>query len=64
MNQFQKDNRCTILASLAESEYCKQKNFDPQDPRCAKLIITGKMVKVSGPHTKYCELVLSTCCRF
>ncbi|CAH1373638.1 hypothetical protein MTP99_015007 [Tenebrio molitor] len=50
---IEKDNRCTILASLAESEYCKQKNFDPQDPRCAKLIITGKMVKVDKDSSEY-----------
>ncbi|RZC40965.1 Pyrid oxidase 2 domain containing protein [Asbolus verrucosus] len=47
------DNRCTILASLAESEYCKQKNFDPQDPRCAKLIITGKIIKVDNSSSEY-----------
>ncbi|EEZ99047.1 protein CREG1 [Tribolium castaneum] len=48
-----KDNRCTIMASLAESDYCKQKDFDPQDPRCAKLIITGKMLKIDKSSPEY-----------
>lgn len=37
------------MASLAQSDYCAQNEFDPQDPRCAKLIISGKLVKVPRP---------------
>ncbi|CAH0558671.1 unnamed protein product [Brassicogethes aeneus] len=41
------NNKVTIMASLAEENYCSLKNFDPQDPRCAKVMITGKIIKVN-----------------
>jgi len=34
------------VLSLAQSDYCKKKSFDPEDPRCAQLTLTGKFVKV------------------
>lgn len=34
------------MASLAETNYCETENFDPQDPRCAKVLLTGKLLKV------------------
>ncbi|XP_066583031.1 protein CREG1 [Prorops nasuta] len=42
-----KDNRATLLMSLAEGDYCKQKDWDPMDPRCARVIMTGKIVPVN-----------------
>ncbi|KAF2899695.1 hypothetical protein ILUMI_06480 [Ignelater luminosus] len=42
------DNRVTIMATLAESSYCSQNNLDPQDPRCAKVIISGHFHKVDN----------------
>lgn len=47
------DNRCTILASLAESDYCKSQHFDPQDPRCARVILTGHLVRVNETTDEY-----------
>lgn len=32
--------------SLAQSDYCKEKQYDPEDPRCAKVILTGTFAKV------------------
>ncbi|XP_065156336.1 protein CREG1-like [Atheta coriaria] len=40
------DNRVTVLASLAEVAYCSKKEYDPQDPRCGRLIITGKLLQI------------------
>jgi len=34
------------MFSLAQSDYCKKKSYDPEDPRCAQLTLTGKFVKV------------------
>ncbi|XP_011252500.2 protein CREG1 [Camponotus floridanus] len=41
-----KDNRATLLVSLAEKSYCKDKHLDPMDPRCAKVTLTGIIVPV------------------
>lgn len=37
------------MATLAQSDYCKTKDYDPQDPRCAKLIISGRIMKPNSP---------------
>jgi len=38
--------KASVTASLAQSEYCTQKNLDPEDPRCAHVILTGEIKKV------------------
>lgn len=40
------DNRCSLSMTLAQSNYCKENNFDPEDPRCAHLVLTGRVEKV------------------
>jgi len=47
------NNNCTIMATLAETDYCNQEDFDPQDPRCAKLIISGKLIQVDNATHEY-----------
>lgn len=47
------NNKVTIMASLAELEYCEREDFDPQDPRCAKVIITGRLKKVNESTSEY-----------
>ncbi|CAH1990826.1 unnamed protein product [Acanthoscelides obtectus] len=47
------DNRVTIMATLAETRYCESKSFDPQDPRCAKVISTGRLVNVPKDTDEY-----------
>lgn len=39
----------SLTFSEAEGEYCRQMIYDPEDPRCARLTLTGKMVDV-GPE--------------
>lgn len=34
--------------TLAQTDYCLNNKLDPEDPRCAHVILTGKFVKVSG----------------
>ncbi|XP_060944891.1 protein CREG2 [Limanda limanda] len=36
----------SITFSEAEGEFCRQMVYDPEDPRCARLALTGKMVDV------------------
>ncbi|GAB1868198.1 Protein CREG1 [Camponotus japonicus] len=41
-----KDHRATLLVSLAEGNYCKDKQWDSMDPRCARVMLSGKIVAV------------------
>lgn len=45
------NSRCTILVSLEQTPYCERQKFDPQDPRCTRLMLSGKMKKVK-PDTQ------------
>lgn len=47
MYDNQKDNRCSMTMSLAEGNYCASKHYDPEDPRCAQVILTGNYIFVS-----------------
>ncbi|KAK4881364.1 hypothetical protein RN001_004683 [Aquatica leii] len=47
------DNRCTVCASLAESDYCRKEDIDPQDPRCARVFLSGRFVKVNNSSDEY-----------
>ena len=43
---MQQDDRASLTMSLAQGAYCDRKNLDPEDPRCAHVILTGTVVKV------------------
>jgi len=43
-----KDHRATLLVSLAQGSYCKDKNWDPMDPRCARVMLSGKIIAVKN----------------
>jgi len=36
----------SIVLSLAQGTYCTESGYDPQDPRCAHVILTGKRIKL------------------
>jgi len=40
------DNRASMTLSLAQGNYCTERVLDPEDPRCAHIILTGRMVQV------------------
>lgn len=40
------DPRASVTMSLAQGDYCKQKHLDPEDPRCAHVIITGTFTPI------------------
>ena len=42
------NNKASLTMSMAQGEYCKENNYDQQDPRCAHLILTGVIVKVEA----------------
>lgn len=39
----------SLTFSEAEGDFCRKQVYDPEDPRCARLTLTGKMVEV-GPE--------------
>jgi hypothetical protein len=43
---LQVDPRASLTMTLAESDYCHQAALDPEDPRCAHVILTGEFVKI------------------
>ncbi|XP_057192071.1 protein CREG2 [Triplophysa rosa] len=36
----------SLTFSQAEGDFCRKQVYDPEDPRCARLTLTGKMVEV------------------
>ncbi|KAL1505872.1 hypothetical protein ABEB36_005329 [Hypothenemus hampei] len=48
-----KNNHVTVMATLAQSGYCKDKNYDPQDPRCPKVMLTGQYLKLDQSSWEY-----------
>lgn len=40
---LEKDTRASIMITLAQGSYCKDRNMDPMDPHCARMMLTGTM---------------------
>jgi hypothetical protein len=38
-----KDHRATLMVTLAQGHYCIRNEYDPMDPRCARVMLTGKI---------------------
>ena len=34
------------MMSLSQGNYCTKKDYDPVDPRCARVVLTGKIKPV------------------
>jgi len=47
------NNKASITMSLAQGDYCEKKKLDPEDPRCAHLILTGKVVTLDENSDEY-----------
>jgi hypothetical protein len=41
-----KKNQLTAMFSLDQSLYCTQRNIDPMEPTCARIMITGEALRV------------------
>ena len=44
-----------MSVSLAQGKYCDANQLDPEDPRCAHVILTGRMQKVITVQVQSCE---------
>jgi len=47
MKDLKKDPRASVTMSLAQTDYCKKNQIDPESPLCAHVILTGTIVKVT-----------------
>ncbi|KAM7380334.1 hypothetical protein PAMP_003637 [Pampus punctatissimus] len=45
----------SLTFSEAEGEFCRQMLYDPEDPRCARLTLTGKMVEVTPEELTFAK---------
>jgi len=43
-HDLMKNNRASITMSLAQGQYCKVNEIDPEDPTCAHVIFTGRIL--------------------
>ncbi|XP_043286836.1 protein CREG1-like [Venturia canescens] len=48
-----KDDRASLMMTLAQGPYCKKKDYDPMDPRCPRVILTGKFQKIEESSSEY-----------
>lgn len=48
-----KDHRATFLMSLAQGDYCKDKAMDPMDPRCARVMLSGKIKQIKEDNPEH-----------
>nr|XP_019956109.1 PREDICTED: protein CREG2 [Paralichthys olivaceus] len=45
----------SLTFSEAEGDFCRQMMYDPEDPRCARLTLTGKMVEVAPEELAFAK---------
>ncbi|XP_052420669.1 protein CREG2 [Carassius gibelio] len=45
----------SLTFSEAEGDFCRKQVYDPEDPRCARLTLTGKMVEVGPEELDFAE---------
>ncbi|XP_018345415.1 PREDICTED: protein CREG1 [Trachymyrmex septentrionalis] len=50
-----KNHHATVFVSLAQGDYCKTKGYDPMDPRCARILLTGKIKAVKNESVEVVE---------
>ncbi|KAK8404148.1 hypothetical protein O3P69_000306 [Scylla paramamosain] len=46
--QLQKDTRASLSVSEAQSDYCQKHDLDPEDPRCARALLTGTVEEIKN----------------
>ncbi|XP_014231013.1 protein CREG1-like [Trichogramma pretiosum] len=48
-----RDNRATLMMTLAQGRYCRAMNYDPMDPRCARVVFSGLIKPISIDNPDY-----------
>ncbi|XP_061548051.1 protein CREG2 [Phycodurus eques] len=52
------DPYASLTFSEAEGDFCRQMVYDPEDPRCARLTLTGEMVEVAPEELAFAEAAM------
>ena len=52
---LENDNRTSVMFSLAQSDYCAQNGLDPQDPLCARLVLSGEFAPVDPEEEEFAQ---------
>ncbi|KAL1456860.1 hypothetical protein WDU94_001550 [Cyamophila willieti] len=47
------NEKASVIMSLSQSHYCYDQNYDPEDPRCAQVILTGKFLVLKNTTAEY-----------
>ncbi|XP_059747640.1 protein CREG2 isoform X3 [Bos taurus] len=50
-----KNPMASLLLPESEGEFCRKNIVDPEDPRCARLTLTGRMVAVSPEEIEFAK---------
>ncbi|ODM93209.1 Protein CREG1 [Orchesella cincta] len=45
---LESDNRASLMMTLAQTDFCEKHKYDPEDPRCAHVILSGRIVQVTN----------------
>ncbi|CAG2053661.1 unnamed protein product [Timema podura] len=48
IQDLRNDSRCSLTMTLAQSPYCQTQGLDPEEPPCAQLVLTGRMVQLEN----------------
>ncbi|XP_049870825.1 protein CREG1 [Pectinophora gossypiella] len=48
-----RNSRATVQVSLEETRYCENQKWDPEDPRCTRLMLSGKMKRLKEGTPEY-----------
>ncbi|XP_014212958.1 protein CREG1-like [Copidosoma floridanum] len=52
-HDVKKSENVTMMMSLAQGDWCTYKNYDPMDPRCARVTLAGKMKKIDKENPEF-----------
>ncbi|XP_020012978.1 protein CREG2 [Castor canadensis] len=50
-----KNPRASLMLPESEGEFCRKNIVDPEDPRCARLTFTGRMIVVSPEEVEFAK---------
>ncbi|XP_016151010.1 protein CREG2-like isoform X2 [Sinocyclocheilus grahami] len=53
----------SLTFSEAEGDFCRKQVYDPEDPRCARLTLTGKMVEVGPEELDFAKEAMFSRCK-
>lgn len=60
VGNLQENPHATLLLSLAQTNFCKKKGFDPQSPLCVHIMLSGSVMKVNETEMDFAKLSLFT----